>query len=61
MKCENCQYWQRNLVAGNTKSGQCRRNAPKVSVTAHGMVLTLVPETDRDYWCGEFKPKENDQ
>ena len=62
-KCGNCTYYQ-GLEFGRTseegEEGECRRHSP-VLVQLQGdgeqWSETRSPETQSDFWCGDFKKK----
>lgn len=54
--CENCFWWIRNPIPNK---GQCRCMPPTpIMVSEMGAVEYFVPETDADFWCGQFKSKQ---
>jgi hypothetical protein len=62
--CGNCRFWRERAA---DIVGECRRYAPKVfsrispNFNSHFYCLeiaTAVPETKKDFWCGEWKEKE---
>ena len=59
--CRACKFWvgQQNLqdIRLHNAVGECRRNPPVgfPQQTPQGIAsLTVVPVTNRDFWCGEF-------
>lgn len=76
MKCEDCKFWSRFKTISQIKSetgqyvcvnmngtmmtGQCRIKPPENNFRGNVQYLPW-PETNESDWCGEFKPKpEND-
>ena len=62
MKCEDCKWWDKNEKYPESKSGMCRRNAPRLIVASCGIGENPLYENDwpttmNCEWCGEFKQK----
>lgn len=58
-KCDNCAFVVKNKMYGNL---ECRRYPPTLATSNDGGILCRFPYTEKDFWCGEYKPliKQND-
>lgn len=56
--CENCAYSHKDDELGMLF---CRRNPPQVIAHKDYVdgICGIFPNVDADDWCGEFKPKAN--
>ena len=66
--CENCRYWRKITkikFEGNKKdAGQCRVRSPRIFFSSfesspRQVVKYRFPLTACDDWCGEYKPKDD--
>jgi hypothetical protein len=56
-KCKSCQWWDRGAPSFD---GQCRAYPPKATFNQRiGKLVTLVPETSPDHWCGSWVPSKD--
>ena len=68
--CENCGYWKKftqlKFEGEKKDAGQCRAHSPRMFFSAFEsgpkqIVKYRFPFTACDDWCGEFKPKDDQQ
>jgi hypothetical protein len=58
-KCGECRYWKPHAARDDWPDGHCRRSPPSMIVTDAGEVVeeSRWPSTERNDWCGEWKPE----
>lgn len=52
-ECNKCKYFQ-----SYGTSGECRRRAPIVRDNSNSEFNHVFPQLNWKSWCGEYKPKE---
>lgn len=57
--CETCLFWVREPVGTKSPYGICKRYPPSRTWNEEAFEMeTCQPYTDKEDWCGEWKPKE---
>jgi len=62
-RCKTCRFWLDEPVGyteyGYDYDGSCRRG-PATALVLHETITSAHPPRNKDDWCGEWKPKGED-